>query len=121
METEEEAHCLLELATTKRTVCEISKTLAEHRLAEAVLRTRFLRIQAEKAEKRLEAANVSVGRVRSIIRSSGHSIYPKSLRKDDSGGYKCRFNIHLFKLIVINGFESLAAPSGNYEVIPVFD
>jgi hypothetical protein len=78
-DSEEEATCLVELVNIERTICNIVKVLAEHRLAGATLRVRLLRIQAQKAQKKLDEANSSVGDVRSAVRRGGYSIYPDVL------------------------------------------
>lgn len=75
-DSEEEAMCLVELVNVKRTICEVTKVLAEHRLTEATLRVRLLHFQAQKAQKNLDKANCSVGQVRSTVRRGGYSVYP---------------------------------------------
>jgi hypothetical protein len=50
--------------------------LVEQRLKETRIRAQLFDIQAKKAEKALERADIDVGQVRSTVRQRGYSIHP---------------------------------------------
>ena len=97
--------------------------LAEHCLAEAMLIVQLLWIQAEKAEQRLEAINLSVGQVCLVICNSGYSPYPK-LWHNDTGGHACKCDISHSKPTIPDNWGCIAVPqpySGHYDIIAVLD
>jgi hypothetical protein len=68
VESEEEARQLYTLATTDRDTCRMEKTLAESRVLAAVLCMELYKTQVQKANEKLQNAEVEVGRVRSALR-----------------------------------------------------
>ena len=68
-----EAHLLLETAISNCRVQYIQKSLTDQLIHRDALQLQYSRLQVEKAESKLTAAELHVGRVHMIVRCSGYS------------------------------------------------
>jgi len=90
VQSKEEACILLELVLAEQAAREVAKTLAERRLAEAIARVRYFHIQSEKACASLEAADISVGKVRLAVHNAGYHIHFNQCLEVNEGEFKSR-------------------------------
>ena len=68
-----EANLLLEAAVSNRKVHHIRKSLADQLVHRNTLQLQYNRMQVKKAEMKLSAAELHVGRVRMVLRRHGYS------------------------------------------------
>jgi hypothetical protein len=68
----EEARYLLELASAERNSRRAAKELAELQLLELQSRIQLTQLRAEEASRHLQEADLRLGKIRHLVRQSGH-------------------------------------------------
>ncbi|KAI5993530.1 hypothetical protein EDD15DRAFT_2367278 [Pisolithus albus] len=78
----EEANFVLEAARAQRNVCILEQQLAAAKVDETIALGNLYRFRAQTAERKLEDANIDVGRIRHDIRKSGVVLHnPRKRRR----------------------------------------